>query len=69
MPKIIKENFPKTQIYILTAYQRKYSVAEVAGRIGIQDPCYFHHVFKKYYNTTPGQFVGLQNKFLLRLEN
>jgi AraC-like DNA-binding protein len=40
----------------------KYSVAEVAEKIGIQDPSYFHYVFKKYHNTTPGYFIGLQNK-------
>jgi AraC-type DNA-binding domain-containing proteins len=36
----------------------KYSVAEVADRVGIQDPSYFHHIFKKYHNATPGYFIG-----------
>jgi len=36
----------------------KYTVAEVAHRIGIHDASYFCSVFKKYHKATPSQFLG-----------
>jgi two-component system response regulator YesN len=36
----------------------KYTVAEVARYIGIQDASYFCSVFKKYHLVTPRQIVG-----------
>ncbi|MDR3562774.1 MAG: response regulator [Negativicutes bacterium] len=36
----------------------KYTVAEVAHRIGIHDASYFCSVFKKYHKATPSQFIS-----------
>jgi ligand-binding sensor domain-containing protein/AraC-like DNA-binding protein len=36
---------------------REYNVAEVADMMGFSDPKYFTEVFKRYYGTTPTQYV------------
>ena len=35
----------------------EYNVTEAAMNVKLPDICYFHKLFKKFYNTTPGKFI------------
>ena len=35
----------------------EYNVTEAAMTVKLPDICYFHKLFKKFYNTTPGKFI------------
>lgn len=34
----------------------EYNISEAAEAVNITDICYYHKLFKKFYNTTPGEF-------------
>lgn len=38
-------------------YQKKYSIKEIAGRLGYPDPYSFSKAFKKHYKVPPSKFV------------
>lgn len=35
----------------------EYSITEAAMTVNVPDICYFHKLFKKFYNVTPGEFI------------
>lgn len=41
---------------------KRYSVSEVAEKLGFADPKYFTDVFKKYYNMSPTAYMKLQEQ-------